>query len=218
MRKYSFMFRSSGLLTAAFLATGCLSRGTDEADLFAPAPPTYAEVDFATLSSAVLAPHCIQCHAEFGSQSGVLAYVTPGNPGASLLYTDIQSGQMPPGGPSLPAASLQVVATYINDLVQAPPAKTSPTPAPSPGPSASPLPMVTFATLNSQVLTPMCIQCHPGFNSVAGIASYVVAGDPEHSSLYLDAKSGAMPPGGPAVSTDGLATIYDYILALPGSQ
>lgn len=225
MRNFSFMFRSSecsaALAVLMLLGTGCLPRGTDEADLFAPAPPAYAQVNFSTLQSTVLAPHCIQCHADFDSAAAIAPYVTPGNPQASSLYTEISTGDMPPGGPPLSSASLMIVATYIDDLVQnsGEPSPTGPGPTASPSPSPSPVPppTVDFATLESKVLAPLCLQCHSDFNTAAGIAAYVAPGDPAHSPLYEDAESGAMPPGGPAVSQDGLETISDYILGLPAA-
>ena len=87
----------------------------------APAPT------FSQIYTTILTPSCSgsQCHnpgsqrgITFASQSSayssVKGLVTAGNASGSSFYVTVNSGQMPPGGPKLSTAALQMLAAWIN--------------------------------------------------------------------------------------------------------
>ena len=96
--------------------TACDARGGGQAVEYGSPLGAFATVDFATLNANVLTPYCIRCHAGFSAASGLTSYVVAGNPGGSSLYTQAESGAMPPGGPTIPSAALEIINTYINQL------------------------------------------------------------------------------------------------------
>jgi mono/diheme cytochrome c family protein len=81
-----------------------------------PAPGTFTEIN-----QSIIQPRCISCHSaaapsdgvNLSTYAGVLAQVTPANPAQSILYTQVQSGAMPKGGPSLSDAQIQDVYNWI---------------------------------------------------------------------------------------------------------
>lgn len=123
MARFFCMFKFSRS-TLAFLAVGgalvaivgCQPRGTDLAAIYRQAPPAFASVDYATLRSNVLAPQCISCHADFGTESGLQNYIVPGDSTSSALYRAVANGSMPPGGPPLAGTAVDMFKTYIDGL------------------------------------------------------------------------------------------------------
>lgn len=116
MRSCTSTFRSSVSLAGLALALyACVPHGTDEAARYRPAPGIQAleQVDFAALRTHVLTPYCVSCHADMETEAGTAAYVTPGAPLSSSLYTTILDGSMPPGGPTLAPSLADLVSTYI---------------------------------------------------------------------------------------------------------
>ncbi len=73
---------------------------------------------------------------------------------------------------------------------------------------------VTFSQLKSAILTPKCLSCHAEVSTEAKLSAWVVAGDPEQSSLYTEVKSGSMPKGKSPLSGSDLEMVYDYIANL----
>jgi hypothetical protein len=211
MDKSTFTSKFSILIAGLALTLGtsaCLARGTDFGQIYE-VPGTFNQVDFATLESQVLAPKCLECHADFSTAQGIQPYITPGNPQQSALYTEITSGDMPPGGPALAAGSATIVAEYITGL-SAP--STLIEPAPTEGAVPTPQPSsVSFDTLKTSILQPKCMQCHQDFGTQAGLQPYVTAGNPQKSSLYEASVSGSMPPSGPALTADELTMMKTFI-------
>ena len=194
---------------AAFSATGCESpRGTDMAQLYRQPPPTLSSVNYATLRADMLAPQCISCHADFGSESGLLKYVIPGDATSSPLYRAVANGSMPPGGPPLSGAAADMFKTYIEGLKGAPEASSPPVITTPQSPD--------YALIRAKILVPHCLQCHSGFGTAVGLAPYVVAGEPEKSVLIESIVNGSMPPGGPAIEAEDLALLKKYILNASG--
>jgi mono/diheme cytochrome c family protein len=89
-------------------------------------PPTGAgtaapEVTFTQLNQDIIQPKCISCHSasadsggvDLGSYAGVAAQVVAGNPAQSTLYLQVESGQMPKGGPALSESELAEVYNWI---------------------------------------------------------------------------------------------------------
>jgi mono/diheme cytochrome c family protein len=88
-------------------------------------PPTGAgtaapQVTFAQLNQDIIQPKCISCHSsgsssgvDLSSYAGVAAQVVAGNPAQSTLYLQVESGQMPKGGPALSESELADVYNWI---------------------------------------------------------------------------------------------------------
>jgi mono/diheme cytochrome c family protein len=73
---------------------------------------------------------------------------------------------------------------------------------------------VDFATLKARVLGPSCIGCHSVFSTASGLSPYVIAGQPDASTLYREVLSGAMPQGGPKLSDNRISLVRRYIEGL----
>ena len=73
---------------------------------------------FSAVSSQILQPKCVTCHSSFGTYSGVMSAVTAGNPSGSALYTMVESGQMPQGGPALSSDEVTLINTWIQNGAQ----------------------------------------------------------------------------------------------------
>lgn len=100
---------------------------------------------FATLSSTILQPLCIGCHAWAGNEAQVQTRIVAGNPNASSLYVRMANGSMPQGGPPLNAQQLQVVADYINGpIVPVPTIELKP----------------TYESLKVHLFEKSCTMCH----------------------------------------------------------
>ncbi len=83
----------------------------------------------------------------------------------------------------------------------------------------------SFRSLQQNVFTPKCVECHSGSNSPHGIdlSNYqkivnsplfpplVIPGNPEGSSLYEVCASGEMPKGAQHLSSEELKALYDWI-------
>ena len=219
MARFFCMFKFSRS-TLAFLAVGgalvaivgCQPRGTDLAAIYRQAPPAFASVDYATLRSNVLAPQCISCHADFGTESGLQNYIVPGDSTSSALYRAVANGSMPPGGPPLAGTAVDMFKTYIDGLKT--PAPDNHAPISTPVPVSTPPAAADYAAVRARILAPRCLQCHGDFGAEAGLKSYVTPGDPGSSSLYQSVANGSMPPGGPAISADDLALLKTYIAGM----
>ena len=100
--------------------------------------------NFESLYANIFIPKCIGCHSSVNLKGNYdmstfaaltsAAEVTPGNPQASLLYTEVASGKMPPGDP-LSSAEIQSISDWITAGAQD---DQAPTPAASPSPFPSP--------------------------------------------------------------------------------
>lgn len=76
-------------------------------------PTPVSTASYAWIRANVIGPSCLSCHSGQGTYNGLLSWVTPGNPGASTLYTDIQSGRMPPNG-TISSAKLNAIQAWIS--------------------------------------------------------------------------------------------------------
>jgi hypothetical protein len=108
------------MLAAALLVAGC---GTPKS---APAPAV--EVSFARDLQPTFAQNCMPCHSgtadakssydlsgypgALGTGKDAVANVLPAQPDASLLYTMLREGKMPPTGP-LEARTVELVRRWI---------------------------------------------------------------------------------------------------------
>jgi len=82
----------------------------------------------------------------------------------------------------------------------------------------------SFALISTNILQPKCASCHSGtkpageidlstYASVMAAKGVVVAGDPTHSSIYSEVKTGDMPDSGPVLSANEVQAIFDWIAA-----
>lgn len=168
-----------------------------------------SEVSFATLKSSVLTPKCLSCHSEVKTESGISAWVTPGSPEQSRLYTEVKSGSMPKGSTQLSGAELEMVYNYIYGLTS----PTDPTPPPIPTPTPTPAPStgITYAQVRARILTPYrCTSCH-SVGSETALARWISVSSPSSSKFYTSVKNGSMPQGGSDLSADDKAYVLQYV-------
>jgi len=78
--------------------------------------PVSQQVDFDLLKGQILTPHCISCHSEAKTESGIGPWVTAGAPEDSSLYTTVKDGSMPKGMAPLSTADLEIIRGYIEQL------------------------------------------------------------------------------------------------------
>lgn len=205
MAKLSFTYKFSGAVFAVLCALvgtslqSCMPRGTDEASTYA--YNDIREVDFRSLSAAVLVPKCVQCHAWASTPEGVASTFIAFDPDHSPLYTKVASGEMPKGGPPLAPALVRLVRAYIANP-----------------PDSSPvidLKNVTFEVLKSNVLDTRCIRCHDDFASAEGFMGDIEPGDADHSLAYNYVKRGKMPKNSTHLTDNNVEAFKVYINSLP---
>jgi mono/diheme cytochrome c family protein len=75
--------------------------------------------NYSSIAANILVPGCTVCHGNsggysFASYADTMQAVTPGNPGASMLYLAVSQGVMPKGGPNLSAEQVKAVGDWIS--------------------------------------------------------------------------------------------------------
>jgi hypothetical protein len=87
-------------------------------------------------------------------------------------------------------------------------------------------PNATYAYLQTNLLTPRCVNCHGAgvnygdFTNITGLKARTIAGDPFSSSLYLRTAPGAanpMPPGGTITTVQSFAIMNWIAAGAPGA-
>ena len=167
----------------------------------------------------ILNRNCTSCHGESSGAGNVYGLqninhmvqaglIFPGSPSTSLIFNEISTGSMPPGG-ALSAEEQALIYQWI--LAASPTASTptpaptptpTPTPSPSPSPTPSPTPVASFAYIEKTILIPKCTACHSGtsgsagysFDTYARVMNSVNTKNPTASKLYTIIHSGQMPP------------------------
>ena len=174
---------------------------------------------------SVLVSKCSSCHSDTMKSAGVNVLdtnemlanglIVPGEPSLSLIFTVIQSGQMPPSKP-LDQADVQAVFDWVTNNFTSGTVAVTPTPAPTDSVTAS------YASINKNIIVPKCLGCHNSNNSAGGLSfsSYnatmnaVQKGFPANSSLYTStAIKRSMPRNGAALSSSETKAISDWITA-----
>ena len=223
MDKSSYMYRFKLLALGVWaiasfmvLSTGCLPRGTDFSKLYREPMPAMIAVNYTALRASILTPQCISCHADFGTEEGLLNYVVPGDSTSSALYRSVANGSMPPKGPPLTGTALGMFKTYIDGLKVSEGGNPTPTPVitPSPVPGNPPVSDASYATIRARLLVPRCLRCHADFGTEAGLANYITSGDPESSALVQSIVNGSMPPSGAAIGPEDLTLLKTYVSEL----
>lgn len=72
--------------------------------------PTYKE-----FNEKIIAPKCLRCHSDMGTEEGLRDYYTPGRSTQSLLYERVADGSMPRRGPPLTEDELLLVRRFIDN-------------------------------------------------------------------------------------------------------
>lgn len=173
----------------------------------------------------ILATKCSSCHDSSIKAGGVdvlnldemlaLGVVVPNEPLLSLLFTEVQSGQMPPNK-ALSVAEIQTISDWIQlGFATAPVIGTLP-----PG-TAIPL-GPTFASINANILSKRCLGCHNVGNPAGGVSYSTYASTmntvqrtlPLQSTMYTSvATRMTMPKSGGALNAAETKAIFDWITA-----
>ncbi|MBC7465635.1 MAG: c-type cytochrome [Bdellovibrio sp.] len=207
---------------------------------------------FSTLKTNILDPQCIRCHG-VGGKGGVdlsnynSIMTNPGlvminNINASRLYTEVESGSMPDGGPVMNSEDVATIAAWINagapdgTFANTNPVIPTPTPVPTPTPppAQNPPPVVTppnppnvisYNDVQTKLFNVSCTRCHSGSKpsgsvdlssyqkTMANSKKVVVPGNATKSIAYTEITSGSMPPRGPAVDPTLVKLLNDWINA-----
>ena len=167
---------------------------------------------YQTQALAIIQTNCISCHKAGSGPDNVFnltdrnhlvsaRLVVPGKPDQSILFTEIQSGAMPPKK-TLAAADQQVIENWITSASGTPDAQK---PRPSPPPADLDL-QPTFKSLQAKVFEPLCVKCHSSqtkdpkgpdggyaFDTYAGVLKSVNIVNPTLSLVYKFTKNKKMP-------------------------
>lgn len=70
---------------------------------------------------------------------------------------------------------------------------------------------VDFNLLSTSLIANKCAGCHKAFEDESRLNNFINGNDPDTSRLYLAAREGKMPPKGPALTTEELELMRNYI-------
>jgi uncharacterized membrane protein len=97
-------------LTGVLLATGC-----GQKELSVPEAEAYPP-NFSAIRDRILRPKCENCHAKIVAHDAVMEdLVVAGNPGASELYTEVESDEMPMYRSPLSDEEKRSIKTWIEN-------------------------------------------------------------------------------------------------------
>lgn len=178
-----------------------------------------ATVDFEQLQSKVLAPKCLRCHGWVANETEVLKRVEPGEPLASSLFTIVDNGSMPLGGPELSSSEKNLVKLYIEGLSTddpvADPGTVDPDPIDPVDPvDPDPIQLITYEDVRQEMLIPHCIRCHGDMDTESGFEKYIDFQDPSQSIALLMVESGRMPARAPKLPEAQIQILRDYLDSL----
>ncbi len=109
------------LLLPLILIAGCIETGSDESLQFRVIEPVITPVEdekvsFQMINDAILTPLCVRCHGWASDEPRVNSRIKPGLPEQSRLFTIVESGSMPIGGPVLTLEQLDLLRRYIMEM------------------------------------------------------------------------------------------------------
>ena len=160
-------------------------------------PVTYSE-----LKANILTPHCLNCHSDVGTETGIQKWITAGDPEGSPLFTSVKNGSVPKNQAPLGTDSLEMIWRYIEQM-----APVTPTPTPPPSTNTG----ITFEEIKTKVLTPYrCLNCH-SVGTEAKLSRWINTTSPSSSSFYTTMKNGSMPRGGTRADTATLNLVLQYV-------
>jgi hypothetical protein len=192
---------------------------------------------FAAIKTRVFDAKCARCHAGASAGGGVdvssyqsimgnPGLIEAGQPSKSRIYAEVSSGDMPLGGPALPAAEVAAIEQWI--LAGAPDGEFTnivvvPTPAPQAPqpPTVGPI-VATYTEVQSKILVQSCVRCHSGAQPPGGVdlTSYanlmsrpqnIIPGNSKDSLVYSEIATGSMPPRGAAVDPKLVQLLANWI-------
>ena len=178
-----------------------------------------------TRAKAVLENRCASCHNSQNPQGGIdyitdtasLLYyrlVVPNDPGSSILFQTIQSGEMPPDRP-LSQSEVDAINQWITSGLTGVDVGA---PQPSQPPPSNTL-EARFSSIQSRVFAVKCASCHMNGQALGGVSlstynstrGLLTPGAPNSSILYT-----SLLPGGKMAnraSASEMAVIRDWITA-----
>lgn len=218
------------LITTIFFMTlivlgfqNCSQQGFDVASN--PASDLQLQSALEQKALAVINNRCASCHNSQNPQGGIdyiadtasLLYyrlIVPNDPGSSILFQTIQSGEMPPNRP-LSQSEVDAINQWITSGLTGVDVKA---PAPTQPPAGNTL-EARFSSIQSRVFAVKCASCHMGGQALGGVSlstynstrSLLTPGIPNSSILYT-----SLQPGGKManrVNATELAVIRDWITA-----
>jgi hypothetical protein len=168
------------------------------------------KVTFSQIKAQVLTPHCLSCHGDVATESGLKKWISPGKPDSSPFYTSVKNASMPKNQRPLDTGSLELIGLYIEQMAPTPPPASSGATGSTSGAG------ITFAQIKTSVLIPYkCLNCH-SVGTEAQLARWMNKSNPAQSSFYTTMKNGSMPKGGPRASTQIQALVLQYIKDFAG--
>lgn len=184
---------------------------SEEGDL----PTDISELE--KLATDLLATNCNSCHGSQSSGYGGINYmddvqamldnglVIPGNPSASLLYSETASGDMPLSG-HIGDQNVAVLEQWIYALEED---ETDDDPG-------APTVAKTFTEINTSIIQPKCAICHNAMATIplidyTSIMNLVWINNPAASLLWESPDDGRMPSSGPLLSQQELDDIASWI-------
>jgi hypothetical protein len=193
--------------------------GTSEAEVFTIIQNLEDGVTFEQLQKQILAPKCLRCHAWVSDEEEVLKRVVPGEPKQSSLYTLVENGAMPVGGPELSDGEKKIVELYITGLAHNNQDDNQDDDAGDDNtdddtPDTPPVQLVTFEKLKKDIFIPHCIRCHSSFENESGLDRYIDQNDPLNSVLLKSVETGFMPMRAPDLKEAEIQLIRDYLDSL----
>lgn len=179
---------------------------------------TAEEVTYSQIKSDILKPHCISCHADVSTETGLKKWITAGDPDHSKFFTEVENGNMPKNAIPLSTKDLQLIRDYIGHMKTTASTPTNtPTPTPNPTPTPTPAPnRISYAEVKTRILTPYgCTSCH-SVGTEAKLAKWMNTTTPEKSTFYTYTKNGSMPQGNSRVTAEDEAFILKYVQGYAG--
>jgi hypothetical protein len=164
------------------------------------------EVSFSMIKNEILSKHCIGCHSDVSTASGLNKWIHIGDVEGSPFYLTVKEGSMPKNGAPLGIRELDLIRNYIQQLS---PASTISIPQPvTPAPTGS---KITYDQFKSTFLIPYkCLNCH-SVGTEAKLSKWIDTSSPSNSLLYTRTHDGSMPIGSSDVSAKDEAFVLKYI-------
>lgn len=175
------------------------------------------EVTYSQIKSDILKPHCLSCHSDVSTETGLKKWITAGDPDHSKFFTEVENGSMPQNASPLSTKDLQMIRIYIENMKTS---STTPSPTPTPTPTPSPTTnRISYTEVKTRILTPYgCTSCHSVGTEAKLASKWINTTTPAKSTFYTSVKSGSMPQGGRDVTAEDQAFILKYVQEYSAAQ
>lgn len=182
--------------------------GTSEADVYQVIEQLESGITFEQLRNKVLIPKCLRCHAWVAMEDEVKKRIVPGEPLKSALFTLVDNGSMPVGGPPLVEIEKDIIRQYILALQKIDDDSSND------NDKTPPIQFITFEKIKNEILVPHCLRCHRGMETEAGVARYIDLEDPTNSKFLEVIESGFMPLRAPMLSRRKINLLKEYLIGI----